>query len=459
MNNESKNNTRQPFYASWANVPFAPKRWPFFYGWTIVGISTLSILGSIPGQTAGIGVFTDYLIETLGVTRGQLSIAYMIGTITSGLILPFAGKLLDRIGVRFMSLFSSLGLGISLILMATLPRWTHWLSSFISLGVLPVATVSFAFLMIRFFGQGNMTMVGRVAMGRWFNHWRGIATAIAGVPIAFVFNAAPWIMNTLINTFGWQQACWALAGVIGGGMSVLGLLFFRDNPEECGLLMDGKKADDIETATKTELHPVHRQFTRGEAIRTISFWAFAIGLAAHGLIVTGLAFHITSIGQEMGKSTDQAVRMFLYSSFLAIPTRFIVSYFVDNTRIRLKWILMLMTVTMFTYTFSVTFLNTAAGWIVTTAMFGITGGIWGVLGNVPMPRYFGRQHLGAISGLMMSILVIASALGPAIFSYGKDYLGSYRNAAYIVLLLPAAIFALSFFIQNPQRKYEQTAEV
>ena len=120
---------------------------------------------------------------------------------------------------------------------------------------------------------------------------------------------------------------------------------------------------------------------------------------------------------------------------------------------------MLMTVTMFTYTFSVTFLNTAAGWIVTTAMFGITGGIWGVLGNVPMPRYFGRQHLGAISGLMMSILVIASALGPAIFSYGKDYLGSYRNAAYIVLLLPAAIFAISFFLQNPQREYEQTPEV
>ena len=45
-----------------------------------------------------------------------------------------------------------------------------------------------------------MTMVGRVAMGRWFNHRRGMATAISGIPVAFAFNATPWILNKLINT-------------------------------------------------------------------------------------------------------------------------------------------------------------------------------------------------------------------------------------------------------------------
>ena len=76
----------------WANVPFAPAKCPFFYGWVIVGIATLSIICSIPGQTAGIGLFTDDLIETLAITRNQLSVAYMVGTIISGLALPFAGQ-------------------------------------------------------------------------------------------------------------------------------------------------------------------------------------------------------------------------------------------------------------------------------------------------------------------------------------------------------------------------------
>ena len=86
--------------------------------------------------------------------------------------------------------------------------------------------------------------------------------------------------------------------------------------------------------------------------------------------------------------------------------------------------------------------------------FGLTSGFWGVLLNVTYPRYFGRDHLGAISGLNMSILVIASAVGPYLFSFGKNYLGSYRNTALLVLLLPLVMLVLSFFAHNPQQKYK-----
>ena len=58
-----------PFYSKWANTPFSPARCPFFYGWVIVAVSTLSICSSIPGQTAGIGLFTDSLMGALGITR------------------------------------------------------------------------------------------------------------------------------------------------------------------------------------------------------------------------------------------------------------------------------------------------------------------------------------------------------------------------------------------------------
>jgi hypothetical protein len=44
------------------------------------------------------------------------------------------------------------------------------------------------------------------------------------------------------------------------------------------------------------------------------------------------------------------------------------------------------------------------------------------------------------------------------FSYGRQYLGSYRNAAYVVLLLPVMIVVLSFLTRNPQRKYGDSSE-
>ena len=439
-------------------MPFCPAKFPFFYGWMIVAISTLSIVCSIPGQTAGVGVFTDYLIAALGTTRSHLATAYLIGTITSGLILPYAGKLLDRIGVRLMSVLSSVGLGASLLILSNVGPIHDRLHVPINCPALPIIVGGCAFLLIRFFGQGNMTMVGRVAMGKWFNHWRGIATAIAGVPIAFGFNAAPWILNKLIAAAGWRQACWILAGSIGIGMALLGAIFFREKPEDCGLLMDGKVIDPKDTE-KNAIHAVYKQFTRLEAIRTVSFWGISLGLATHSLIITAIAFHITDIGLEMGKTREEALMMFFYSSFISIPTRFVISYFVDNTALRLKWVLLGMAAVMGGYTAGLMYFNTPLGLWTTTICFGMSGGIFGVLLNVAFPRYFGRDHLGAISGLNMSVLVIASAIGPALFSLCKDWLGSYRNAALTVLVLPAIVLALSFFTRNPQRKFETEREI
>jgi len=458
MNMEHKiPDTATPFFAKWVNMPFAPAKCPFFYGWIIVVVSTLSIMGSIPGQTTGVSLFTDHLIAALGTERSRLAAAYMVGTIASGFSLPYAGKLLDKIGVRFMSVFSSIGLGFSLLILSQVDRINTFFQSLIAFDYMPLISASFAFFLIRFFGQGNMTMVGRVAMGKWFNHWRGTATAIAGVPIAFSFNAAPWIMKNLIDAFGWRWACVIMAIAVGGLMALIGLIFFRDKPEDCGLVMDGKIITNI-NPKKDLIHKVYHQFTRAETIRTLSFWAFALGLAVNGLILTAFIFHLTDIGAEMGRSDDAIVKMLLYTSFIAVPTRFLTSYIVDNTSIKLRWILSLMATTMILYTIGVMTLNTTPGWWLTIACFGITSGLWGVLLNVTFPRYFGRDHLGAVSGLTMAVQVVATAVGPYMFSFGKAYLGSYRLTALFVLLMPLSILIVSFFAHNPQHQYKVPAQ-
>jgi len=55
------------------NFPFSPKRFPFFYGWVIAVFATVGTLFSIPGQTAGVSVFTDPILEATGLSRVQLS--------------------------------------------------------------------------------------------------------------------------------------------------------------------------------------------------------------------------------------------------------------------------------------------------------------------------------------------------------------------------------------------------
>ncbi|MEN8446946.1 MAG: MFS transporter, partial [Cyanobacteria bacterium J06555_13] len=82
------------------DFPFSPAKFPIFYGWVILLTSVLGVLASVPGQTIGVSVFTDHLIEATGLSRLQLANTYLVGTLTSGCLLPLGGKMLDRLGAR-----------------------------------------------------------------------------------------------------------------------------------------------------------------------------------------------------------------------------------------------------------------------------------------------------------------------------------------------------------------------
>ena len=46
-------------------------------------------------------------------------------------------------------------------------------------------------------------------------------------------------MNSLIDILGWRNTWRVMVAVVGIGMGLIGF-FYRDNPEECSLLMDRK---------------------------------------------------------------------------------------------------------------------------------------------------------------------------------------------------------------------------
>lgn len=101
-----------------ADMPFSPARFPVFYGWPILASGSLGLLMSVPGQTMGLSVFTDSLLEALGLTRSQLSAAYMFGTIGSACLLPWAGRLCDRFGTRSAAVVSSVWLAVVLVILS-----------------------------------------------------------------------------------------------------------------------------------------------------------------------------------------------------------------------------------------------------------------------------------------------------------------------------------------------------
>lgn len=430
---------------NWSNIPFPPGRLPFFYGWVLLAAATIGIVASIPGQTMGVGIFTDFLIEELKLTRSQLSLAYALGTITSGFILPMAGTWVDRYGVRITGAAAAIGLGLSMVLLSGVTR----VAAALPLpGPLPaLLSIFLCFLCLRFFGQGCLTMIARVSIGKWFDKRRGRAVALMGVVTAFSFNSSPSFLNYLVETYAWHGAALILALIVGVGMTVITVIFYRDNPEDCGLQMDGAVSRPDDAGDQPVERPT-REFTRAEAARTLAFWTYSFGPASQGLIVTAVTFHMASLGAESGLDRAAAYALFVPMAFYSVVSNTVGGWLSD--RIQLKWILGFMMLTQAAGTAGLAMLDTPLGTQLFIIGYGCAGGLFATLTTVPFPRFYGRTHLGAISGLNMSIMVFASALGPYLFSLGYDYFGSYKAVTLACLSMPGAVAILGWIARDPQ---------
>ncbi len=433
-----------------SDIISAPLRVPFFYGWVVAVMGTLGIVSSVPGQTHGVSAFTDHLIEALGISRSRLSIAYMVGTIGSAAVLTYGGKLYDRFGARVVAPVACTTMGVVLLLLSQCDRIADFISRVMGLSgswVVPFIVVTALFFGLRFSGQGMMTMVSRNMVMKWFDVYRGMVMGITGMLVLPAFNAAPKLMNMLVVGLGWRAAWICMAVVIGLGFSLLAALLFRDSPEDCGFVPDGPLHTRGKDGEKFEEHSL-RQYTLAEARRTYSFWVFALGLSLFGFLGTGLSFHVSSIFVSSGLSREAGFAIFIPGVIISMCLRPVAGWLGD--RVELKWLLGSMLAGIAITALGVSMLCPGLSRWVIVAGNGLSGATFGLLAGITWPDFFGRKHLGAISGFNMAIMVFASAVGPWVFSKSKSILGSYDGAALLCLLPAIVLLVAARWADNPQ---------
>ena len=400
-------------------------------------------MASTPGQTMGIGVFTESLCEAVGLGRTNLSQAYLFGTLASAFLLAPAGKLLDKIGSRAMITLCSLGFALSLVIFSQIGSFAPSQYTLYT-----ITATAACFMLIRFFGQGCITMTSRVVIGKWFNHYRGRAVAISGIFTAFGFNSSPRLLNQILINFGLVGSYLVMALFFGLLMAIIGWVFFRDNPEQCGLLMDGGK--NKPKGGKYSDGDLLIDFTREEAIRMPAFWLLSLPLAAYSLLSTAAIFHMEAIGAEFSLSRVEAYSVFIPMSLFSIAASFIGSLLSD--KIKFKWIVIATALAQTIGLIGLVIFGSAIGKFLMYSGFGITGGLFATITVVGLPKFFGRAHLGAISGFNMALLVFASAVGPYLLSLITELTGSYSSAILLITIMPAVLVVSSFMLKNPQHQ-------
>jgi len=421
---------------NYSHIPFEPKRCPFFYGWVIAFVGALGVLMSLPGQTIGVSSFNEPLMEAVHLTRSQLALAYMIGTVTSAVFLTPAGKLYDKYGARIMAIASSAVLGAVLIFLS----YTGRITDYYHLNTLQaIAMTAFGFFVLRFSGQGVLTMTCRNMAMKWFDHFRGLVNGLQGPLVAMGFSMAPVWFGSMINRWGWDISWRAIGFFALFVFTIFAWIFYRDNPEESGLIPDGKAAHSIKCKLDFTLN---HEMTLKEARSTISFWAIALTLGYSGLFVTAFTYHHRAIFATAGLDVDSAIKFFFPAAAVISVILKIVGGILSD-RVTVRTLLYIFAAGHILSAIGFFLLGTSAGiWIIIIG-YGICGGFFSVLAGVCYPRLFGRKHLGAISGLSMSIVVFSSALGPYLFSTINDLTKSFTSTFYILLFLIVILILLA----------------
>lgn len=429
-----------------ADWPFRAGKLPFYYGWVIAVISTLGFLFSVPGQTMGMAVFADAFIEVTGLSRTELSFAYMLGTIASALFLTRAGRFYDQYGARLVLICTSLLLGFSVLFISFVDVISHSAGAFLGIDTVGMAfaLMVIGYFGVRFSGQGVMTSASRNMLLVWFERKRGLVSGAQGALVSLGFSLSPLLLALLIDAWEWRLALWWLVLVVGPIFAVLCLFFVRDRPEVCGLLVDNQPPQVDVDSMKSSLK---RDFSLTEVRKNVVFWLYAMGLSTHALFATAVTFHIVAIFAEAGRSREEAFAYFIPQALVTVVTNLGASALADRSRLKPFLLVMLASFTL--GAFGLIHLHSQLGYWGLVIGFGVGGGLWGMLANLAFIRHYGPKHLGEVSGLNTALTVFASAIGPVLFSLAYDLTGTFTAGSMLVIVGLMPLLAVSAIIKQP----------
>jgi len=407
-------------------LPLQTTQPSFFYGWLVLLIAAFGMFASAPGQSFSVATFKEPMRESLGVSDTWFSAAYLVATLVSGACLPFVGRMTDRFGARMLLPIIAAGLGGACI----------WMSS-----VQGLIGLFIGFCLIRPLGQGSLTLVSTWLAGHWFDKRRGLAMGLLGLGGTLSVMIVPQINHYMTTHYGWRIGWVCLAVIVWAILILPAILFVRNQPEEIGLLPDGRREEDEpQTADPTTIQPPLPQqtnFTVVEACRDVTFWKLLAPVCTGALVGTGLVFHQVSIMGERNISPGAAITILSIQAAMASVGAIFFGYLSDRLPERRLMAMLFIGGAQLLQTS----LSSVGLAVVYGMMIGTHGAILRTAGTAVWVNYYGRLHQGEIRGIVLKFQIVASALGPLPFALSKDFLGSYLvgNLALLVLPIGSAI--------------------
>ena len=378
----------------------------FFYGWLIVAVAFGVILIGAGTRSAPGALLLGIEADT-GWTKAQISLAGAAGLLLLGLGGPVSGLLIDRFGVRRLTVGALLLTASAMALSA--------LSS-------EVWQLVLLFGVLSGFGAGLVaSSLGPVVANRWFTRGRGFVVGVfGGAASAGQLLFFP-ILTAISGSDGWRVAVLVLAAVL-IVVAIPAAFLLRETPADVGQRSRGEDPAAPPAPTVRADPGI-----MARAVRTPEFWLlsgtfFVCGATSNGVVGTHFIAHAVDHGFTPTVAAQALALMgaFNFAGTIASgwlsdrvdPRRLLLVYY-GFRGVSLLWLPTLhnhLDVVAFSVLFGLDYIATVPPTVMLTA------------------EIFGRRNVGMVYGWIYAAHMLGAAILAEVAGVIRDSAGDYALA-------------------------------
>ena len=294
------------------------------YGWVMVGATFFAALVSA-GTVGAPGVFIAPLQHEFGWSTAEISSALSIRFILFGLMAPFAAALLNRYGLRNVTLAAQIVVVSALVLSLAMTKvWHLMLLWGVVVGI----------------GTGMTAMVlGATIAARWFVARRGLVVGVLSASVATGQLVFLPLLASLTDHFGWRVGLSFICVLLAVAAFVV-FMVLRDRPSDVGLRAYGDKSSEPQVTPAPNKAPIMAAAlgTLRDASRSGVFWIlfatfFVCGASTNGLVQVHLIPMCLDFGIPQVQAASLLAAMGIFDFFGTIGSGWLSDRF-DN-----RWLL------------------------------------------------------------------------------------------------------------------------
>jgi predicted MFS family arabinose efflux permease len=401
-----------------------------FYGWVMVAVAFgVILLGA--GTRAAPGALLLPIQADTGWSIGQVTIAGAAGLLLLGLGGPVSGLLIDRFGVRRLTIaalaLTATGMGLSAL--AT-----------------QVWQLVLLFGVISGFGAGLVaSSLGPIVANRWFVARRGLVVGVFGAAASAGQLAFIPILSSIGTAEGWRTAVVFIAALVAIAIIPAGLLL-RESPAAVGERPLGQPEGAPAIAQRSDPGIMRR------AVRRPEFWLlagtfFVCGATSNGVVGQHFIAHAVDHGFTPAVAAGALALMGVFNFAGTIVSGYLTDRF-DPRRLLLVY-----------YVFRgislllLPAIHNSADIVVFSVVFGLD-----YIATVPptvalTADVFGRHNVGIVYGWIYAAHMFGAAIlaqvAAIIRDSAGDYTLAYLTAGWMAVAAGVVILALRRARQAP----------